>query len=250
MRNMREQVSAEEWAIRVDLAAAYNLAALHRMTDHIYTHFSARVPGEDAHFLLNAYGLTFDEVTASNLVKVDQHGCIILDSTGLGINPAGFVIHSAVHAHRHDVVCVMHTHTAAGIAVSAQKQGLLMVSQHAMRFHNRLSYHDYEGVVLETDEQARIVENLGENNAMVLRNHGLMVCGDSVADAFDGLYYLERACQAQIAAQSGGQELLIAPDAVAEKVAAQFDRHDRVSRAKQWPPFLRALDRLNPGYRD
>jgi ribulose-5-phosphate 4-epimerase/fuculose-1-phosphate aldolase len=250
MINVRDRVIAEEWSVRVDLAAAYNLAVVHRMTDHIYTHFSARVPGSEDHFLINAYGLTFDEVTASNLVKVDLSGSIILDPTGLGINPAGFVIHSAIHAHRHEAHCVMHTHTSAGIAVSAQKQGLLMISQHAMRFHNRLSYHCYEGVVLEMDEQSRIVASLGENRAMVLRNHGLLVCGPTVADAFDELYYLERACQAQVAALSGGQELCIASDEVAEKVAAQFDRKDRISRVKQWPPFLRGLERSRPEYKD
>lgn len=250
MTSTQQRVSAAEWQVRQDLAAAYRLAAIHRMTDHIYTHFSARVPGEEGQFLLNAYGLAFDEVTASNLVKVDQDGNILLDATGLGINPAGFVIHSAVHAVRHDAACVMHTHTAAGIAVSAQQAGLLMLSQHAMRFHGKLSYHDYEGVVLDADEKVRIVANLGANKAMVLRNHGLLVCGDSVPDAFDELYYLERACQAQIAAQAGGQALWIASDAVASKVAAQFDLPHRPSRAKQWPPLIRMLQRVQPGYQD
>ncbi|MEG2879919.1 MAG: class II aldolase/adducin family protein [Comamonas sp.] len=250
MSTTQQQVSAAEWQVRQDLAAAYRLAAIHRMTDHIYTHFSARVPEEADHFLLNAYGLAFDEITASNLVKVDLRGSIVLDATGLGINPAGFVIHSAVHAARHDAACVMHTHTAAGIGVSAQQAGLLMISQHAMRFHGKLSYHDYEGVVLECGEQGRIVANLGRNKAMILRNHGLLVCGDSVADAFDELYYLERACQAQIAAQAGGQALCVASDEVAAKVAAQFDLPHRPSRSKQWPPLIRMLQRVQPAYQD
>ncbi len=202
--SIKDQVSAEEWAVRVDLAAAYNLAVAMRMTDHIYTHISARVPGDEPHFLINAYGLTFDEITASNLVKVNIDGEILLDRTGLGINPAGFVIHSAIHRARHDAACVMHTHTAAGIAVSAQQTGLLMISQHAMRFHRRLAYHDYEGVALDMDEQQRLVADLGPHNAMILRNHGLLACGASVPDAFDAMFYLERACQAQVAALAGG----------------------------------------------
>ncbi len=247
MNTVREHVSEDEWQTRVALAAAYQLAALHRMTDHIYTHISARV-GE-GQFLLNAYGLMFDEVTASNLVKVDLAGNILMDPTGLGINQAGFVIHSAIHAQRHDVLCVMHTHTQAGVAVSAQAAGLRMLSQHAMRFHGKLAYHDYEGVVLDLDEQARITHNLGPHKAMILRNHGLLVCGDTVSDAFDQMYYLERACQIQVAAQAGGGPLIEAPDAVAARVAAQFDRPGRPSRDKHWPPLLRMLDRLKPEYR-
>ncbi|PND33017.1 class II aldolase [Achromobacter pulmonis] len=247
--SIKDQVSAEEWAVRVDLAAAYNLAVAMRMTDHIYTHISARVPGDEPHFLINAYGLTFDEITASNLVKVNIDGEILLDRTGLGINPAGFVIHSAIHRARHDAACVMHTHTAAGIAVSAQQTGLLMISQHAMRFHRRLAYHDYEGVALDMDEQQRLVADLGPHNAMILRNHGLLACGASVPDAFDAMFYLERACQAQVAALAGGLPLVVPPEAVAEKVGRQFDKLDRPSRHKHWPPLLRMLEGIRPAYK-
>jgi len=246
--SVKSQVSAQEWSVRVELAAAYQLAFLHRMADHIYTHISARVPGDEEHFLINAYGLTFDEITPASLVKVDLDGKVILDETGLGINPAGFVIHGAIHGARHDVGCVMHTHTAAGVAVSAQRRGLLMISQHAMRFHRRLSYHDYEGVALELDERERLIADLGSTNAMILRNHGLLVCGVDVADAFDAMYYLERACQIQVNALAGDVQIVEPSAAVAEKVALQFDKPDRVSRAKQWPAMLRMLKRSNPAF--
>lgn len=250
MNSVRDRVSDTEWQVREELAAAYQLAALHRMTDHIYTHISARISADEGHFLLNAYGLTFEEVTASNLVKVDLNGNVLLDETGLGINLAGFVIHSAIHALRHDAMCVMHTHTMTGVAVSAQQQGLRMLSQHAMRFYGKVAYHDYEGVVLDMDEQDRITQSLGMKNVLILRNHGLLVCGDSIRDAFDQMYYLERACQIQIAAQSSGQALIEAPDDVAARVAAQFDRPGRPSKEKHWPPLLRLLDRVKPDYRN
>jgi ribulose-5-phosphate 4-epimerase/fuculose-1-phosphate aldolase len=190
----RREIDAAEWAARVDLAACYRLAAHFRLTDLIYTHISARVPGAEPQFLINAYGLLFDEITASSLVKVTLAGEVVDDPTGLGINPAGFLIHGAVHGARHDVVCVMHTHTTAGLAVAAQKNGLLPLTQHAMRFTDCLAYHDYEGIALEYVEQARLVADLGTHNAMILRNHGLLTCGPSVHDAFDLMIHLERAC--------------------------------------------------------
>ena len=246
---VKDRVSDAEWQMRVDLAACYRLVAHYRMTDLIYTHISARVPGPEHHFLINAYGLMFDEITASALVKVDLAGNILEDETGLGINEAGYVIHSAVHKAREDVQCVIHTHTSAGIAVSAQAGGLLNISQHAMRFHNRLAYHDYEGIALDLDEQTRLQANLGDRFSMILRNHGLLACGTTVADAWDNIYYLERSCQAQIAAQSGGAKLTICSDAVAEKVARQFQRPGRPSAAKQWVSSLRLLDKLDPSYK-
>ena len=246
VKSVRDIVSGEEWALRQDLAAAYNAAALLRMTDHIYTHFSARVPGVADEFLINAYGLMFDEITASSLVKVNGEGEVLLDMTGLGINPAGFTIHSAIHRHRHDAQCVMHTHTAAGIAVSAQEHGLLMISQHAMRFYKALAYHDYHGVVLDAFEQPLLLESLGGMDAMILRNHGLLVCGGSVPDAFDNLYYLERACQAQVAAMAGGAKLVVPCEEVAQRTADQVARPGRVSRIKHWPPILRMVERANP----
>jgi len=247
---LKERVSAEEWEQRVALAACYRLAAAHRMTDMIYTHISARVPGPDEHFLINAYGLLFDEITASSLVKVDIKGEIIEDETGLGINPAGYVIHSAIHAARHDVMCVMHTHTSAGLAVAAQKNGLLPLTQHAMRFWNRLAYHDYEGIALDLDEQKRLTAHLGDKEAMILRNHGLLVTGTTVRAAFDNMYYLERACQAQVAAMTGSAELVIPSPEVCERVAQQFQRPNRTAVNKDWPALLRMLDRSDSSYRD
>ena len=244
------QCDAAEWAARVELAACYRLAAHFRLTDLIYTHISARVPGNAPHFLINAYGLLFDEITASNLVKVTLAGDIISDSTGLGINPAGFLIHGAIHGARHDVGCVIHTHTTAGLAVAAQKHGLLPLTQHAMRFTGALAYHDYEGVALDPDEQARLVGDLGTHNAMILRNHGLLVCGPTVHDAFDLMIYLERACQAQVAAMAGGTELNIPSPAVAAKVAAQFARPGRKAPRNAWEALVRMLDRVDPGYRE
>ena len=220
--SLKDRVSTGEWDARVNLAACYRLATHFRMTDLIYTHISARVPGAEHHFLINAFGQLWDEISASTLVKVTLDGEIVEDPAGLGFNRAGYVIHSAVHRARPDVQCVMHTHTAAGVAVSAQEHGLLPVSQHAMRFYNRIAYHDYEGLALDLDEQARLTRDLGERKAMILRNHGLLVCGSSVYETFDYMYYLERACQTQINALAGGAKLRIPPPEIAEKAAAQF----------------------------
>lgn len=239
-----------EWAVRVDLAACYRLAAHFGLTDLVYTHISARVPGPGAHFLINAYGLLFDEITASNLVKVDLDGTVVEDPTGLGINSAGFVIHGAVHAARHSVGCVMHTHTTAGLAVAAQKHGLLPLTQHAMRFTGTLAYHDYEGIAIDVDEQARLVRDLGACSAMILRNHGLLVCGPTVHDAFDLMMHLERACQAQVAALAGNAQLNVPPPGVARKVAEQFARPGRKAPANAWAALLRMLDRAGARYRD
>jgi ribulose-5-phosphate 4-epimerase/fuculose-1-phosphate aldolase len=245
---LRKRVGAAEWRVRVDLAACYRIAAHFRMTDLVYTHISARVPGTHEHFLINAYGLLFDEITATSLVKVTQAGEIVEDDTGLGINPAGYVIHSAIHAARPDVGCVMHTHTGAGLAVAAQKNGLLPLSQHAMRFTGCLGYHDYEGIALDVDERERLVRDLGRHDAMILRNHGLLTCGPTVRAAFDVMYYLERACQAQIAAMAGGAELVLPPAEVAHKVARQFVRPGRTAPDRGWAALLRMLDRTDPSY--
>ena len=243
-------MDAAEWAVRVDLAACYRLAAHFGLTDLVYTHISTRVPGHDAHFLINAYGLLFDEITASSLVKVTLDGTVVEDPTGLGINSAGFVIHGAVHAARHDVGCVMHTHTTAGLAVAAQKHGLLPLTQHAMRFTGTLAYHDYEGIAIDADEQARLVRDLGACSAMILRNHGLLVCGPTVHDAFDLMMHLERACQAQVAALAGNAELNLPPPEVARKVAEQFARPGRKAPANAWAALLRMLDRADASYRE
>ena len=247
---IRDRVTAEEWDTRVNLAACYRLAAHFRMTDLIYTHISARVPGPEHHFLINAFGLLWDEITASNLVKVTLDGEIADDPAGHGINRAGYVIHSAVHRARPDVECVMHTHTCAGIAVSAQEHGLLPLSQHAMRFTGAIGYHDYEGLALELDEQARLVRDLGAHKAMILRNHGLLTCGSSIAEAFDLMYYLERACQIQVSAMGGEARLRMPGAAVAEKVAVQFRNLPYKARQTEWKALLRMLDGSDPSYQD
>ena len=246
---VRERVSDDEWDMRVDLAACYRLAAHYRMTDLIYTHISARVPGPEHHFLINAFGLLWDEISASTLVKVTLDGEVVDDPTGNGINRAGYVIHSAVHRARPDLMCVMHTHTASGIAVSAQDQGLLPLSQHAMRFTNSIGYHEYEGLALEIEEQARLTRDLGAHKVMILRNHGLLACGESVAEAFDLMYYLERACQSQINAMAGGAKLRIPAPAVAEKTAAQFKKLPYKAKKTEWKALLRMLDKTEPSYK-
>jgi ribulose-5-phosphate 4-epimerase/fuculose-1-phosphate aldolase len=247
--SVRSRVSEAEWEQRVHLAACYRLVAHYRWDDLIFTHISARVPGPEHHFLINPYGMLFEEITASSLVKVTLAGDVVEDESGLGINPAGYVIHSAIHGARHDVGCVMHTHTGAGLAVAAQRQGLLPLTQHAMRFAGCLAYHDYEGIALDMDEQQRLVRDLGTHNAMILRNHGLLTCGATVRAAFDLMYYLERACQAQVGAMGAGAELVVAPADVAQKVARQFTRPGRTAPDTQWAALLRMLDRSDPSYR-
>jgi ribulose-5-phosphate 4-epimerase/fuculose-1-phosphate aldolase len=246
---VRERVSEAEWQQRVDLAAAYRLAHYYRMTDQIYTHLTAKVPGTE-HFLINPYGVLFDEVTASCLIKVDLQGHVVLDPTGMGMNPAGFLIHSCVHRARPDFGCVLHTHTAAGLAVAAQKRGLLMLTQHAMRFYNRIGYHDYEGIALEPAEQERLVRDLGQHKAMILRNHGLLTAGTTVRDAFEQMYYLERACDAQVKALAGGVEVIECEPAIAEKVARVLDRPGRKAIETDWPALRRLLDRTAPSYQE
>jgi ribulose-5-phosphate 4-epimerase/fuculose-1-phosphate aldolase len=247
---VREQVSSEEWQARVDLAAAYRLVAHYGWDDLIFTHISARVPGPEHQFLLNPYGMMFDEVTASSLVKVDLHGNVVME-TPYAINPAGFTIHSAVHAARADALCVMHLHTDYGIAVSAQKDGLLPISQQSMFALASLAYHDYEGLALNEDEKPRLVADLGNRNNMILRNHGLLTLGPSAAEAFLAMFILERACKIQILAQSGGVELLRVADPILERVAMQLNVVT-VGQGAQlaWPGLLRKLDRIDPSYRE
>lgn len=239
----------DEGTIRTDLAACYRLAAHFRMTDMTYTHISARLDdGEE--FLLNAFGLLFEEVCASNLVKVDAKGAILHDPTGAGVNAAGFVIHSAVHAARHDVRCVMHTHTAAGMAVSTHPDGLLPITQHAMRFHNRIGRHAYEGIAVDLAERERLAKDLGGHNAMILENHGMLTCGATVAEAFGNMYYLERACQAQVAALGGGVKPLTPSADAIQKTALLFHENRSKADTRDWPPLLRMLDRADPSYRN
>ncbi len=213
--------TADERDIRRDLAAAYRLIALEGMDDGIDTHISARLP--DERFLLNAYGLRFAEVRADNLVTVNADGQVLDDPTGLGINPAGFTIHSAIHAARPDVNCVLHTHTVAGVAISSLEEGLLPLNQWALQFHDRLAYHDFEGIALALDERERLAAHLGDCSAMILRQHGLLTCGGSVGEAFLRMRDLERSCQAQLAAQATGQSLRLASPTLAEHVAKQYE---------------------------
>ncbi|MGE8670477.1 MAG: class II aldolase/adducin family protein [Achromobacter mucicolens] len=215
-----------EASVRDELAALYRLVAHFRMTDLIDTHISARVPGTKAHFLINRYGVLFHEMRPQDLVKIDLDGNPVDpgDADSQLVNAAGFTIHSAVHAARHDLACVVHTHTADGIAVACQRDGLLPITQHALRFYNRLGYHDYQGIALDLEERESLVASLGPHKAMILRNHGLLAAGSSVAEAFVNIYYLERACQAQVKAQSAGAPLVFPPEAVCERTASQFER--------------------------
>ena len=242
-----------EWRIRCDLAALYRLIAHHRWTDFIYTHISARLPGPDHHFLINKYGVNFHEMRASDLVRIDLDGKVVEDSgkTARDVNAAGFTIHSAIHMARPDLMCVVHTHSTAGIAVSAMKEGLLPLSQHAMKFHNRLAYHDYEGIALDLGERGRLVRDLGGHKAMILRNHGLLVGGASIAEAFHQLYMLERACAAQVAALSCGRELIIPPENVCQHASDQFKsfEKDEAHYTMLWDAALRLIENGEPEYR-
>lgn len=239
--------------IRIDLAAAYRLIHRLGLDDSIYTHISARLPGPQHRFLINPYGLRFEEVTASNLVTVNLDGQVIDDPIGLGINPAGFTIHSAVHAARADAICVLHTHTVAGVAVSSQKDGLLPLNQWSMQFTDRLAYHDYEGIALDLDERQRLVADLGDKFVMVLRNHGMLTCGRSVAEAFKLMHNLERSCRAQLAIQSSGAAIMPLSAAVASKTAGQYASfYDSMEIAgkpdSEWAAFKRMLERTDPDF--
>jgi ribulose-5-phosphate 4-epimerase/fuculose-1-phosphate aldolase len=239
--------------IRIDLAAAYRLIHRLGLDDSIYTHISVRLPDRQDRFLINPYGMRFEEVTASNLVTVDLDGRVVDDPLGLGINPAGFTIHSAIHAARHDAICVLHTHTVAGVAVSCQRQGLLPLNQWSMQFTDRLAYHDYEGIALDLDERARLVADLGDKFVMVLRSHGMLTCGRSVAEAFKLMHNLERSCRAQLAIQASGAEVITLSDAVARKTAGQYASfYDKIEAGGQadseWAAFKRMLERTDPDF--
>ncbi len=246
--SLKGKVSDAEWQVRVNLAALYRLVAHMGWDDMIYTHISARIPGPEHHFLINPYGLFFEEITASSLVKIDLDGDIIQD-TEYAINPAGFTIHSAVHAAREDAQFVMHLHSDQGVAVSAQTEGLLPISQHALVCIPQLSYHDYEGIALNLDERERLVADLGDKNMMLLRNHGTLAVGETAARCWNSMFFLERACKQQVMALSGGRKhILIAPQAAQEEVARQMVNSAPVSAALSWPGCLRLLDRHLPGY--
>jgi ribulose-5-phosphate 4-epimerase/fuculose-1-phosphate aldolase len=246
LSSLKGKVSEEEWQARVDLAALYRLVALYGWDDMIYTHISARIPGPEHHFLINPYGMFFEEITASSLVKIDLDGKI-LQETPYFINPAGFTIHSAIHTARDDAHYVMHLHSDQGVAVSAQKDGLLPLSQHALIVLPKLAYHDYEGIALNLDERERLVHDIGDKSLMLLRNHGTLATGRTAAECWTGMFYLERACKQQVMALSAGRDnVLIAPQASQDEVKAQTSRG--IGGALAWPGALRRLDRELPGY--
>ncbi|MSQ71639.1 MAG: class II aldolase/adducin family protein [Betaproteobacteria bacterium] len=246
----------DEWQARVDLAACYRLVAHFEMTDLIYTHITIRAPGTKDQFFINPFGTTFDEVTASSLVKIDVNGKVIEPGAGgvaelrSRVNPAGFIIHSAIHMQREDAHCVLHTHSRAGMAVAAMKEGLLPLNQKGMMFYNRIAYHDYEGLAFEIGERERLQRDLGRHKALILRNHGLLTVGNDCAEAFSNMYSLEIACRLQVDALAMGRELVLPSPEACEHAARQFESLDDTPSTREWPHLLRLLDRVNPGYRD
>ena len=252
MPSVQSEVSDEEWNARVDLAAAYRLVALYGWDDLIFTHLSVRVPGPEHHFLINPYNLMFEEITASSLVKIDVNGNAV-GNTPYVTNPAGFTIHSAIHMAREDAKAVIHLHTPYGQAVSAMDFGLLPHTQTAMIAQHDVAYHDYEGIATDLDERERLVADIGTKNAMILRNHGTLTVGDTVADAFLRMYFLERACEAQVHMLSAGRENLnTPPQGTPEKVKDQSSGEGMgmVIRKLAWPALLRKLDRIDPSFRN
>ena len=249
-KTVRQQVSKEEWGKRVDLAAAYRLMDVYGMTEMSANHISTRVPGEDNAFLINPYGLLYDQMFASCFIKLDLAGNVLFNPTELGFNKAGYVIHGAIHGARHDVDCVIHTHTVAGMAVSAMKCGLMPIAQTSMRFA-KIAYHDYQGVAIDEAEQASLVRDLGEHAGMILRNHGLLVVGGSIAEAFNNIFRLERACQVQIAALSCNVELQLPPqDVIDASYRLYLPQTRRPFGVLEWPALLRKLDKIDPSYRE
>lgn len=247
--SMQQRVSPEEWQTRVDLAACYRLAADFGWSDLVFTHITARVPGTEDQFLINPYGMMFDEITASSLVKIDLQGNKIEESA-FPVNPAGFTIHSAVHAVRHDAHCVMHVHSLNGVAVSAQKNGVLPLSQQSIFILASLAYHDYEGVALNEEEKPRLVADLGNKNYLMLRNHGLLTVGKTIADAFQAMYFFEATCNIQIKAQSGGGELIHIPQQIIDGAIAQARAATKsMGGMLAWPGLLRRLDRKDSSFR-
>jgi ribulose-5-phosphate 4-epimerase/fuculose-1-phosphate aldolase len=247
--SLENKVSPEEWQTRIDLAACYRLVANFGWSDLIFTHISARVPGTEGQFLINPYGMMFDEITASSLVKIDLH-CNKLDDSRFPVNPAGFTIHSAIHAMRHDAHCVLHVHSVNGVAVSAQKRGLLPLSQQSIFVLSSLAYHDYEGVALNDDEKPRLVADLGKKTYLMLRNHGLLTVGKTIADAFLNMYIFETACMIQVRAQAGGGELISIPQAIIDEAQRQAKAvTNSAGGMLAWPALLRRLERLDSSYR-
>jgi ribulose-5-phosphate 4-epimerase/fuculose-1-phosphate aldolase len=246
--SVKDQVNEQEWQLRVDLAACYRLAAAYGWSDLIFTHISARLPGDEHHFLINPYGLLFEEITASSLIKVDQQCNKLMDSP-FPVNPAGFVIHSAVHAARDDAACVLHTHTRAGVAVSAQACGVLPISQQSTFVLTSLGYHSYEGVALRDEEKPRLQADLGRANHLMLRNHGLLTVGTSIPEAFLLMYNFESTCQIQISAQAGGELTQVDPRIIDGVGHAMRTQSTGIGGAFAWPAMLRKLDRMDSSFR-
>ena len=245
---VRELVSSEEWEVRVNLAACYRLMSEFDMVEMVANHISARVPGTENEFLINPYGMLYEEMTASSMIRIDIEGNELFNATDYGVNKAGYVIHSAIHKARHDVDCVIHTHTLAGMAVSAMKSGILPLAQSAMRFVD-IAYHDYEGPAIREDERERLVQNLGDREAMVLRNHGLLTVAPSIPEAFNNIYRLERTCQLQVMALSCNTELQLPPQEVVNYTNKMLMPGVRRRFGKmEWPSLLRKLDRVDPSY--
>ena len=253
------EISAAEWRLRRELAACFRLIAHFKLTDLIYTHATLRLPGSERCFLINPYGLMFDEIKASDLLKIRPDGSVMDSGPGL-VNLAGFVIHSAIHAAREDAHCVVHTHTRAGCAIAAQRDGLLPINQISLEFYNKVAYHEYEGISYDLDEQRRLVRDVADKPAVILRNHGLLTLGGTVSQAFLRMYYLEKACEIQLAAQSSGQPLLLPAAEICERAERQFSAPPAAPNARlvsdpdgmdlAWQALLRLLDRLDPGYRN
>ena len=249
-KTVRQQVSEAEWQKRVDLAAAYRLVDLYGMSEMSANHISTAVPGEEGAFLINPYGLLYDQMTASCFIKLDLDGSVLFNPTEFGFNRAGFVIHSAIHRARPDVDCVIHTHTVAGMAVSAMKCGLMPLAQTSMRFA-KIAYHDYEGVAVNLEEQERLVRDLGDHDGMILRNHGLLTAGASIAETFNSMFRLERACQVQVAALSCNVEIQLPPPEIVEASYQMYlPTTRRAFGVLEWPALLKKLDRIDPSYRD
>jgi ribulose-5-phosphate 4-epimerase/fuculose-1-phosphate aldolase len=249
--SLKNKVSTDEWQTRVDLAACYRLVAHYGWDDLIYTHITAKIPGVENQFLINPYGMMFDEITASSLVKIDLHGNTLDRDNPFPINPAGFTIHSAVHAARHDAKCVLHVHTPNGVAVSAQKNGVLPISQHSIFVLASLAYHDYEGVALNDGEKPRLVRDLGEHTFLMLRNHGLLTVGETIADTFQAMYFFEATCMIQIRAQAGGGELIPIAQPILDGAKAQMRVATKgMGGNLAWPGLLRKLDRIDASFRE
>jgi len=250
-RPVREQVSSEEWETRVNLAACYRLMHEFGMVEMVANHISARVPGTENEFLINPYGMLYEEMTASSMIRIDLEGNVRFNATEYSMNQAGYVIHSAIHGARHDVDCVIHTHTLAGMAVSAMKCGLMPIAQTSMRWVKGVSYHDFEGIALRTEERERLVEDLGVNDAMILRNHGLLTCGPSIPECFNNMFRLERACQLQVMTLSCNTEIQLPPQEIVDQTWHLFQpKVRRPFGLLEWPSLLRKLDRADPSYRN